>query len=164
MRIITSAESAIQFHNWFSIPGITLIEINAMPAQQLAVFLLKGASAMVFLLRLYILQHSIELARTYRKRRISALPEKAAIPRIKRFDPFRGHLLYLLDHLSLRNGSWQRRDNLNVVSRAADVDEVGTEVAADCRQITMHARPRICIEPGLAILRAKDDVQDDFTK
>jgi len=39
-----------------------------MPAQQVAEVLLKRASAMVFLLRLYILQHGIELARAYRKR------------------------------------------------------------------------------------------------
>ena len=34
----------------FSIPDISLVEINAVPAQQLAVFLLEGASAVVFLL------------------------------------------------------------------------------------------------------------------
>jgi len=46
-------------------PDIALVEINAVPAQQLAIFLLKRASAMVFLLRFYILQCSIELAWTY---------------------------------------------------------------------------------------------------
>jgi hypothetical protein len=52
---------------------------------------------MVLLLRLYVLQHGIELTGTYRKRAVTALPEKAAIPNIKRFDPFGGCFLYLFD-------------------------------------------------------------------
>jgi hypothetical protein len=86
-----------------------------MPAKQLAVFLLKGASAMVLLLRLDILHHGIELTRTHRKGAISPLPEKTAIASIKRFDPFRGCLPYLFDELSLGNSSRQRRDNVNVI-------------------------------------------------
>jgi hypothetical protein len=35
--------------------------------------------------------------------------------------------------------------------------------AADCRKICVHARPHVLIEPGLATLRAKDDMKDDFT-
>src|SRR5437773_2443502 len=51
----------------FSIQNVSLIEINAVPAKQLAVFLLKGASAMVLLLPPDILHHGIELTRTYRQ-------------------------------------------------------------------------------------------------
>ena len=103
-----------------------------MPAKQLAVFLLKRASAMVLLLCLDILHHGIELTRTHRKGAISALPEKTAIASVKRFDPFRGCLLYLFDELSLGNSSRQRRDNVNVIGNTPDADEFGTEVTADC--------------------------------
>ena len=48
-----------------SVPNIPLIIINAVPAKQLAVFLLKGASTMVLLLRLDILHYGIELTRTH---------------------------------------------------------------------------------------------------
>jgi hypothetical protein len=61
-----------------------------MLVQKLTVFLLKAASAMVFLLRSDVLRHSIELTWAYGKDAISALPEKAAIPSLKRFDPFCG--------------------------------------------------------------------------
>ena len=71
-----------------SIPNVAFVEINTVFAQQLAVLLLKRASAMVLLLRLDVLQHRIELTRAHRKRPVSALPEKAAILRLKRFDPF----------------------------------------------------------------------------
>jgi hypothetical protein len=37
-------------HQLFSIPDISLVEINAVPAWQLVIFLLEGASAMVLLL------------------------------------------------------------------------------------------------------------------
>ena len=47
----------------FSIPNVPLIEINAMPARQLAVFLLKRPRPMMLSLRLDVLQHGIELAR-----------------------------------------------------------------------------------------------------
>jgi hypothetical protein len=59
-----------------------------MLVQKLTVFLLKAASAMVFLLRSDVLRHSIELTWTYGKDAISALPEKAVIPSLKRFDLF----------------------------------------------------------------------------
>jgi hypothetical protein len=147
-----------------AIPDIALVESDAVLAQQLAVFLLKGPSAMVLLLRLNILEHGIELTRAHRKRAIPALPEKAAIPSIKCFDPFRGCFLCLFDQLSLGNSSRQRRDNVNVISNTPDTHEFGTEVAADRGQISMHSRSNVAFQPGLAILGAKDDVEDDFTE
>ena len=72
----------------FSIPDITVVEIDAELAQQLAIFFLKAASAMVLLLCVNVLQYGLELTRAHRKRAITALPEKAAIANIKCFDPF----------------------------------------------------------------------------
>ena len=135
-----------------------------MPAQQVAEFLLKRASAMVFLLRLYILQHGIELARAYRKRAISALPQEPAITSINCFDSLRRYFLDLFDQLGLGKCSRQRRDDVNVISNTADAHKFSTKVTADCRQISVHARLHVVIEPRLAILRAKDDVKDDFTE
>ena len=40
--------SGVSIQRGFSIPNVPLIEINAVPAKQLTIFLLKGASAMVF--------------------------------------------------------------------------------------------------------------------
>jgi hypothetical protein len=94
----------------------------------------------------------------------AAGPEKPAIARIKRFDPFRGWLLYLFDELSLRKGSRQRGHNVNVISNAADVHEFGVKIAADCCQLRMHAWPHVGIEPRLAILCAENDVNDDSTE
>ena len=83
---------------------------------------------------------------------------------MKRFDPFRRGFLDLLDHLSLRNGSRQRRDNVNVIRHPVDVHELGAKVSADCRQISVHPRTQVWMEPGLPIFRAKDDAKDDFTE
>ena len=71
-----------------SIPNIALVEFDTVLAQQLAVFPLKCPRTMVRWLLLNVFQHGIELIRTHLKSAISALPEKAAIPRVKRFDPF----------------------------------------------------------------------------
>src|SRR5882757_8379357 len=133
----------VSIERGFSIPNVSLIEINAVPAKQLAVFLLKRASAMVLLLPLDILHHGIELTRTHRKGAISPLPEKTAIASVNRFDPFRGCLLYLFDQLRLGNSSWQRRDNVNVIDNTPDAHEFGTEVAADCRQVSMRPCPDV---------------------
>lgn len=76
-----------------------------MPAQQLTVFLLKSAHAMVLWLGLNVLHDGIQLTRAYGKRAIPALPEKATIRRIKCFDPFGRRFLYLLNQLGLSNGS-----------------------------------------------------------
>ena len=53
----------VSIQRGFSIPNVPLVEINAVPAKQLAVFLLKGASAMVLLLRINVFQYGFELAR-----------------------------------------------------------------------------------------------------
>ena len=126
-----------------------------MPAKQLAVFLLKGASAMVLLLRLDVLHHGFELTRAHRKRAISPLPEKTAIASIKCFDPFRGCLLYLFDELRLGDSSWQRRDNVNVIGNTADAHEFGTEIAADCGQVSMYSRPDVDSSQGSRFLVLK---------
>ena len=57
--------SALKARFSVSIPDITLIEIDAGPAQQLAVLLLKRAGAMVLLLRLDVLHHGLELTRDH---------------------------------------------------------------------------------------------------
>ena len=57
--------SALKARFSVSIPDITLVEIDAVPAQQLAVLLLKRASAMVLLLRLDVLHHSLGLTRAH---------------------------------------------------------------------------------------------------
>ena len=79
-----------------------------MPAQQVAVLLLQRTSAMVLLLRLNVFQHAFELTWAHRKRTIAALPEKAVAASVKRFDPLRGRLLYVLDEFGLRSSSRQR--------------------------------------------------------
>jgi hypothetical protein len=56
----------------FSIPDIPLVEINPVPAQQFAVFLLKSASAITLLLRVNVSHYGLELTRAHRKRAIPA--------------------------------------------------------------------------------------------
>ena len=53
---------------------------------------------------------------------------------------------------------------MNMISNTADAHEFGTEVAADSGYISMNARPHVRYEPRFAILGAKDDVNDHFTK
>jgi len=53
---------------------------------------------------------------------------------------------------------------VNVISPTADANEFRAQITANCRKISMHARPHIWLEPRLAILRAKHDLKDDFTK
>ena len=134
-----------------------------MLAQQLAVFLLECVPAMVLLLIIYVLQRRVELAGAHRKRAVSSLPEEAAVPRSKRFDPLRGCFLNLLDELSLGESSRQCRDNVNVIRNTADMHEVGAKIPADCRQISMHPGSHVLVKPWFAILGAKDDVEDDLT-
>lgn len=145
----TSAESAIQRTGWPSIPDILLIEFNAVLAQQLSIFFLKSASAMVLFLRLHVLQHGIELARANRESRITALPEKAAIASVKTLNPFRGRFLYFFDHLGLGKSSRERRHDMNVITHAVDVEGFAAAIAVDRREIRVHARAYAVVEPRL---------------
>ena len=47
------------------IPNITFIKVDSMLAQQLAIFLLEYASAMVLLLFVNVLQHRLKLTRAH---------------------------------------------------------------------------------------------------
>ena len=51
-----------------------------------------------------------------------------------------------------------------MISHTADVREFGALIAADCCEISMHARAHVCIERGFTILGAEDDVNNDFTQ
>jgi len=57
--------------------------------------------------------------------------------------PFRGCFLYLFDQLRLGDSSWQRRDNVNVINNTAYAHKFSAEIAADCGQICMYARPHV---------------------
>jgi len=104
---------------------------------------------MVFLLRVNVFQYGLELTRTHRKGTITPLPEKTAIASVKRFDPFRGCLLYLLDQLSLGNSSRQRRDNVNMISNTTNAHHFGAEIAADRGKIR-HAFAAVRLNPATA--------------
>ena len=80
------------------------------------------------MLRLDVFQNSTEPIWAHRKRPVTALPEKAAIPSIKVFDSFRGCFLYPFNELSLGSSSRKCRDNVNVIGNTADTDEFGTDV------------------------------------
>ena len=74
-----------------------------------------------------------------------------------------GRFLYPLDEISVGNGSRQRRDNVNMISDAANAHHFGTEITADGGKISMHPWPYVQTKPRLAIFGAKDDVNDDPT-
>jgi len=130
-----------------SVPDIALVELKAMLEQQLAVFFLKSSRAMMLLLRLDELENSIQLTRAHGERAVAALPEKAAISGVKRFDPSRGCFLNLFHELSLRDSSRQCRDNVNVIRNTANVYKFSASVPADCGHVSMHSRPHVLIQP-----------------
>jgi hypothetical protein len=49
-----------------------------------------------------------------------------------------------------------------VTGDPSDTHVFGGEVATDRGEISVHARPHVAVEPWLAILRAENDVKDDF--
>jgi hypothetical protein len=66
-----SAESAIH-PGVASIPRITFVILDAVFSQEFALFVLKGAAAMVFLLGLHVSEEHVELARAHRRRDVAA--------------------------------------------------------------------------------------------
>ena len=73
-----------------------------MFAQELAVFLLKGAVAIVFLLVLDVSEEGLERAGSASpKRTVAALPVEAAIFAAEALDPFRGFFLQPFEYVCL---------------------------------------------------------------
>ena len=69
---IAPRKKALKARISVSIPDVSLVKIKPMCAQQLAVFLLECASAMVFLLRVNVLQHGLKLTRAHREHAVTA--------------------------------------------------------------------------------------------
>jgi hypothetical protein len=53
---------------------------------------------------------------------------------------------------------------VDVIGRAPNAVSLAMTIAAHGRQIGMHARPDSGVEPGAAVLGAKDDVKDDLAE
>jgi hypothetical protein len=56
---------------------------------------------------------------------------------------FENVFFILFDELRLGDSSWQRRNNVNVINNTAYAHKFSTEIAADCGQICMYARPHV---------------------
>lgn len=119
---------------------------------------------MMLLLRPYVLQYRVELARTNRKGCISPLPEKPAKTTLNVLDPLRRRFLYLFDHLGLRKSSRERGNDVNVIGNAVHAYVFATQVATYRREIRMHTRADRGDEPWFTVFRAKDNVEDDLTE
>jgi hypothetical protein len=50
-----------------------------------------------------------------------------------------------------------------MIGNTANAHHFGTEIPADRCKVSVHPWSHVQAEPGLAILRAKDDVNDDLT-
>jgi hypothetical protein len=53
---------------------------------------------------------------------------------------------------------------MNVISNAADAKRFAIQVAADCRNVGVHAGPKVTVQPRCAIFGAKDNVNDDLAE
>ena len=53
---------------------------------------------------------------------------------------------------------------MNVISHTAHAHKLHAKIAANRCEISMHARPHVCIEPGFTVLGAEDDVNDEFAE
>ena len=60
--------------------------------------------------------------------------------------------------------SRQRGDNVDVIASTTDTKGFTTQIASDSRQIGVHTGSCGGIERGLAILRTKYGVNDDFAE
>lgn len=53
---------------------------------------------------------------------------------------------------------------MNVIGHTVHAQGLGTQIAADRRQVRMHARAYCEVNPRLTILGAKDDVKNNSTE
>ena len=53
---------------------------------------------------------------------------------------------------------------MDMIGDSTNAHEFGSEIAADGCEISMNSRPDVEIEPGLAILRAKNEMEDDLAE
>ena len=95
-----------RFSGHCSIPYIALVVFDTVFAQELAIFFLKSAAAVVVFLGLDVSEESVELARANRKGAVATLPVKVAIIVSKALDPLRGFFLQPFEHFRLGEGSW----------------------------------------------------------
>src|SRR3954469_10235620 len=98
---------------------------------------------MVLVLPIDVFQHRSKLTWADGERSVSTLPKESAILGVACLDPLRRNLLNVLNYLGLRQGSRQRRDDMNMISRSVCMDEFRAEIAANRGEISVHTRAQI---------------------
>ena len=114
-----SAESAIQITLEFSIPNEIARQNRSRACATAPDILPEMCVCDGAPIDRDVSQNGLKLTWAHRKSAIAALPEKSAIASVECFDPLRRELLDLLDQLSLRQSSWERGDNVNVIGNTA---------------------------------------------
>ena len=62
-------------------------------------------------------------------------------------DPFRGFFLQPFQHIRLGESSRQRRYQVNMIGHTADTEGFRTRVATDGREIGVHSRADVGVQP-----------------
>jgi hypothetical protein len=119
---------------------------------------------MMFLLVVYVAHQLLQLAPADGKIPVPSLPEKRAILAALVLNPGRGGLLDLLQQLRLADGAGPSRRNMDMIGCAAHPVSLAITIAANGGQIGVHAWPDFRVQPGMALLRAENDVKDDLAK
>ena len=80
------------------------------------------------------------------------------------FHPFRRRLLDLLNEFGLGHCSWKSRHDVNMIGSTIHACDFTSQITADGRNVRMQPRPNVFSEPRFTILRAEDDVENDFAQ
>src|SRR5712671_2175380 len=116
------------------------------------------------LLILNVTHEVIELAVAHRKISITFLPEKRSVRWPLSLDPRRGRLFDFLQQLRLADRAGQPRGDVNMIGDAANAVGFALAIATYGREICVHSLANRRVQPGVTVLRAKDNMKDHWLR
>jgi hypothetical protein len=141
-----------------SIPHIPFIEGDAVPFQELSVFLLKRFLAVVLSLVGDVFANGFDVRFGNSESPITGLPAETDEPRSLRLDPFGRSLLDLLNGLTDRHRPGKIEEDVSVVIHGIDEHGSGPEVLQHGGHIGVEGIAHGIGDDGFAILGAEDQM------
>lgn len=133
-----------------------------MPAEQLAILVLKGDDAVMLLLAFDVTNDLWHHGLGDRKASISGLPMKLAKQSPALLNPAGGNALHFLDEVSNAEGARQGREKMDMIRYTADLNGQTIQRLGTATEVGMN----LCtkggvLESGLTIFAGEDGVDND---
>lgn len=140
------------------VPDVAFVVSDTIFFKERAVFFLKSARPMVFLLSVYVVEQLVTLGWADGKCAVTALPGEGGQHGRLRFDPSGGGRFQGFNQSGHGDGAGEADGEMNVISDTTDTEAFAISIARNRREITVERRTNFRAEERHPVFGAENDV------